>query len=195
MKPNFSAVARSLSWPRSTAIFAKTLLHEYCSAVRIVAFSQGAFGFSFDRSVVVSGSVYGSGLSVRSSTDPYSPSSSAAAATTSLNVEPGGSGWRSARLVSGLSGSLVSFCHASPAVLASVSDDGSYDGVETTARILPVFGSIATAAPFLSPSASSPAFCTSGSIVVITLPGSARRPVTVSMRVFSRGSVPLSRSW
>ncbi|MGX1121396.1 hypothetical protein RKD37_006759 [Streptomyces ambofaciens] len=188
-------MARSSSWPRSTAIFAKTLLHEYCNAVRIVAFSQGAFGFSLVSSVVVPGRVYGSGLSVFSSTEPYSPFSSAAAATTSLNVEPGGSGWRSARLVSGLSGSLVSCFQAVPAVFASVSDVGSYEGVDTTDRILPVFGSIATAAPFVSPSASNPAFCTSGSIVVTTLPGSARVPVTVSSTVFSRGSVPLSTSW
>ena len=73
--------------------------------------------------------------------------------------------------------------------------DGSYDGVETTARIFPVVGSIATAAPLLSPSASYAAFCTSGSIVVITLPGSARLSVIVSMTLFSRVSVPSSRSW
>ncbi len=98
-------------------------------------------------------------------------------------------------MVSGLSGSPVSFSHASPAVLASVSDVGSYDGVDTTARISPVLGSIATAAPLVSPSASNPAFCTSGSIVVTTLPGSARVPVIVSITVFSRGSVPLRTSW
>lgn len=80
-------------------------------------------------------------------------------------------------------------------MLASVSEEGSYDGVDTTARIFPVVGSIATAAPFLSPSASNAAFCTAGSIVVITLPGSARLPVTVSITVFSRRSVPSSRSW
>lgn len=97
--------------------------------------------------------------------------------------------------MSGLSGSAVSFSHASPAVPAPASDAGSYDGVDTTARIRPVPGSIATAAPFLSPSASNAAFCTAGSMVVTTVPGSARRPVTVSVTVLSRGSVPLSRSW
>ncbi len=131
----------------------KTLLHEYRRATRIEAFSQGADLFSLARSRTVPGSRYGSGLSVGSSTFSYSPSSSAAAATTSLNVEPGGSGWRSARLVSGLSLSALSVFQAAPAVFASVSAEGSYDGVDTTARILPVFGSIATAPPFLSPSA------------------------------------------
>lgn len=173
---------------------AKTLLQEYCSATRIEASSQGADVFSLFRSVRVPGRVYGSALSVLSSTDVYSPSSSAAAATTSLNVEPGASGCRSARLTRGLSGSAFSFFQAVPAVSASVSDDGSYDGVETTARIRPVAGSMATAAPFLSPSASYAAFCTAGSIVVSTSPGSARWFVTVSRTVFSRGSVPLSRS-
>src|SRR5882757_7332368 len=163
LKPNFSACALSLSWPRSTAIFAKTLLQEYCSATRIEAFSQGADAFSFARSVFVFGSRYGFGLSVFASTSGYSPSSSAAAATTSLKVEPGGSGWRSARFVIGLSGSWVSVVQASES--PALSWEGSYDGVETTARILPVVGSIATAAPFLSPSASDAAFCTSGSIV------------------------------
>jgi hypothetical protein len=57
-------------------------------------------------------------------------------------------------LTSGFSGSEVSFCQAFPAVLASVSEEGSYDGVDTTARIFPVFGSMATAPPFLPPSAS-----------------------------------------
>ncbi len=89
---------------------------------------------------------------------------------------------------------MVSFFHAVPAVLASVSAEGSYDGVDTTARILPVFGSMATAPPFLSPSASYAAFCTSGSIVVTTLPGSARWLVRVSITDFSRLSVPLRRS-
>ncbi len=97
-------------------------------------------------------------------------------------------------MVSGFSGSLVSFFQATPAVLASVSDEGSYDGVDTTARIFPVFGSMATAPPFLSPSASIPAFCTSGSTVVTTLPGSARWLVTVSITDFRRLSVPFRRS-
>ena len=70
MKPIFSAIDLTLSWPRSTAIFAKTLLQEYCSAVRIVASSQGALAFSFFRTVVVPGSVYGFGLSVLASAEP-----------------------------------------------------------------------------------------------------------------------------
>ncbi len=172
----------------------KTLLQEYWSATRIEAFSQGADGFSLVRSFDEPGSGYGSGLSVRLSTEEYSPSSSAAAATTSLNVEPGGSGWRSARLVSGLSGSSFSRVHASPAVLASVSAAGSYDGVDTAARIRPVSGSMATAAPFLSPSASYAAFCTAGSTVVTTSPGADRPLVTMSVTVLRRGSVPLRTS-
>ncbi len=191
LKPNFSAIALTLSCPRSTAIFPNTLLQEYWRATRIVAFSQGAFGFSFVSSRLVPGNGYGSGLSVRSSTDPYSPSSRAAAATTSLNVEPGGSGCRIARLTSGLSASLVSLVQVSPS-LAPVIVDGSYDGVDTMARILPVFGSMATAAPFLSPSAEYAAFCTSGSIVVITFPGVACSLVTVSMTVVSLLSEPSS---
>ncbi len=57
-------------------------------------------------------------------------------------------------------------------------------------RIRPVFGSIATAAPLSSPSASYAAFWTPGSIVVRTLPGSAWPPVTRSFGFFSRSSVP-----
>src|SRR5262249_35760691 len=155
------------------------------------AFAQGAPGSSFVSGWVEPGSRYGFGLRVLWSTEEYSPSSSAAAATTSLNVEPGGSGCRRARFVSGFAGAALGRLQAPPAVLASVSDEGSYDGVDTTARILPVFGSIATAAPFLSPSAWYAAFCTSGSTVVTTSPGSARLPVTVSMRFFRRLSVPL----
>ncbi len=65
------------------------MLQEYWSAVRMVAFSQGAEALSFFRVVRVPGRTYGSGLSVASSTEEYRPSSSAAAATTSLKVEPG----------------------------------------------------------------------------------------------------------
>lgn len=61
-------------------------------------------------------------------------------------------------------------------------------------RIRPVFGSIATAAPLSSPSASYAAFCTSGSIVVRTLPGSACLRVTALSGFFSRSSVP-SSTW
>ena len=106
-----------------------------------------------------------------------------------MNVDPGGSGCRSARLTIGLSSSPVSAFHSLESVEPLMSE-GSYDGVETMPRILPVFGSIATAAPFLSPSALYAAFCTAGSIVVTTSPGSARLLVTVSRGFFRRVSVP-----
>lgn len=191
--PNASAIAFSLSCPRSAATFAKTLLQEYWSAVRSVAFSQGAEGFSFDRTVVVPGSVYGSGLSVGSSTESYRPFSRAADATTSLKVEPGGSGCRSARLTRGLLLSSSSFCQASPSVVPLM-PDGSYDGEETMPRIRPVSGSIATAAPRSSPSASKAAFWTSGSMVVSTCPGAVCSPVRTAAGSLSRLSVPSSTS-
>ncbi len=61
-------------------------------------------------------------------------------------------------------------------------------------RICPLLGSIATAAPLSSPSASLAAFWTSGSIVVTTSPGAARFPVITPSGLFSRSSVP-SSTW
>lgn len=121
----------------------------------MVAFSQGAEALSFFRVVRVPGRTYGSGLSVASSTEEYRPSSSAAAATTSLKVEPGGSGCRSARLISGCFLSADRSFHAFWSPLPEPANlPGSYEGVLTIPRILPVAGSRATAAPVLFPSAS-----------------------------------------
>ncbi len=68
------------------------------------------------------GSMYGTGLFVGSSTESYRPFSSAADATTSLNVEPGASGCRSARSTIGLSGSASSFFQVSPSFVPLMSD-------------------------------------------------------------------------
>ena len=74
------------------------------------------------------------------------PYSSAASAMKGLMVEPGGYWPRSARLLSGLSGELLSasqFCGSMP----STKRFGSKPGLETSASTSPVFGSIATSAP------------------------------------------------
>jgi hypothetical protein len=88
LKPNFSAVSFIVSLPRLLLILAKTVLQEKRSAVRTVAFSQG-MSPSLPRSVVESGSRYGSGVSVGSSRS-YLPLSRPDAAVTTLKVEPGG---------------------------------------------------------------------------------------------------------
>ncbi|CAM5699640.1 hypothetical protein SFUMM280S_04139 [Streptomyces fumanus] len=67
----------------------KTVLQETRSASRRVAFLQGRSP-SFFSTVLVSGMVQGSGESVFSSALSYRPFSSAAAAVSTLNVEPGG---------------------------------------------------------------------------------------------------------
>lgn len=71
--------------------------------------------------------------------------------------------------------------------------DGSYDGVDTSARILPVDGSIAATAPFLSPRPLYAAFCAAAFRVVTTLPPSFSLPVIMSrvLRKKSRSSLPL----
>jgi hypothetical protein len=50
------------------------------------------------------------------------PSSSAAAAVTSLNVEPGGYVWRSARFTSGWFLSLSTLVHAAPSLRPAMLD-------------------------------------------------------------------------
>jgi hypothetical protein len=122
------------------------------------------------------------------------PSSSAAEAVTSLNVEPGGYSWSFAFESSGRFGSFVSRLYAAVADLTScdASSFGSNVGLEAIARISPVEGSIATTAP-------SPAFwssraatsCRFGSIVVTTLAPFRGRPRIWSTRVDGRRSVAL----
>ena len=78
---------------------------------------------------------------------------------------------------------------------------GSYVGLETIARILPVVGSMATTAPWTSsPSACSPskaAVCASGSMVSWTLPplGSVLLSMSTSRVTKSRESSPESTSF
>jgi hypothetical protein len=71
---------------------------------------------------------------------------------------------------------------------------GSYDGVDTTARMLPVAGSIATTAPTypLSFMAEYAACCTAGSSVSWTLPPRGSRPVmrSESWPAMSSGASP-----
>ena len=77
--------------------------------------------------------------------------SSAAEAVTTLKVEPGVYADWSARFTSGPAGSLSSDCQRS-SMLA-----GSKVGPLASARIAPVFGSSATTAPGVEPSASTAA--------------------------------------
>jgi hypothetical protein len=78
---------------------------------------------------------------------------SAAAESITLNVEPGGSVSCVARLSSGESASLSSFWYAAAAALVSwlTSGFGLKVGIETMAWIAPVRGSIAIAAPLVTP--------------------------------------------
>ncbi len=99
------------------------------------------------------------------------PASSAAAAVTTLKVDPGGYVLRTARFSIGLSASPFSRVQDRPTA-ESFPDSaaGSYDGVDTSARIRPVDGSIAATAP-LRPSSPSYAACWAArSRVVATSP-------------------------
>ena len=99
--------------------------------------------------VTLSGSVI-RGAAVTGDCGVIAFASSAAAVLTSLNVDPGGYVALIALLISGESALFGSsefqafFC-VGPSWLAS--GFGSYDGVETIARISPVCGRIATTLP------------------------------------------------
>src|SRR5262245_50793006 len=79
----------------------------------------------------------------------YRPDASAAAETITLNADPGGAVVEIARLSSGWSGVVFNRLYAAAALVVSwlARGVGSKLGVEAIARILPVFGSIATIAP------------------------------------------------
>ncbi len=121
------------------------------------------------------------------------PASRAAAAVTILKVEPGGYVSRSARLSIGRAGSSFS---AVQAVFALVpvpeSTDGSYEGLLTSARILPVAGSRAATAPRLPPSPAYAARCTAARTVMAAFPpaGRPRARSYQSGNADSPGSVP-----
>ncbi len=173
LKPKLSAVARILATPVDTPSLANTVLHDRTNASRTVAFSQPLAPLI--SRVVVPGRVYGSGESVGSSRLPTTPASSAAAAVTTLNVDPGGYVRCTARFSIGRSGSAFSRAQVSRAVLPFPdSSAGSYDGTDTSARILPVDGSTAATAPLRRRSPSYAARCAAGSIVVSTWPPGLR---------------------
>lgn len=131
------------------------------------------------------GSRYGSGESVALSRSVTTPASSAAAAVTTLNVEPGGYVCRTARLSIGLSGSEFSR-YQDRAVAAAFPDStaGSYEGLDTSASTRPVDGSIAATAPLRPSSPSYAACCAAALRVVTTLPP---RP-WARVRPFTRGN-------
>lgn len=99
------------------------------------------------------GIVYGSAIPVCRSMSVTSPFSIAAARVTSLKVEPGAWGLRSATFSMALPLSAESASQAALS-LAPAMLPGSKEGLFTTARISPVLGSMATAAPCLPWSAS-----------------------------------------
>src|SRR5690606_22272189 len=110
---------------------------------------------AFEIEVFEPGSVYRAGLgSVDSGV--HSPVAYAAAATRILKVDPGGLSSRLARLSRGFGFIASSASYAVSAWLAlwTASVLASKPGVETIARMRPVDGSTATAAPWRSPSPS-----------------------------------------
>ena len=131
------------------------------------------------------------------------PLSSAAAAVTSLNVEPGGSVVWIARLSLGSAGSSLSFLSYAATSLRSwlASLLGSKVGSDTIARILPLRGSSATTAPCTSgPIALRPSYAAcwaAGSRVSSTLPPLGAELLTMSTRrvTKSRESSPESTSF
>ncbi|CAM5507669.1 hypothetical protein SVIOM342S_01720 [Streptomyces violaceorubidus] len=88
LKPKASAMAVMPRTPTSTPSLANTVLQDHSNASRSEAFRHPSASFvSFVR---VPGRVYGSGDRVGASRSRTTPASSAAAAVTTLNVEPGG---------------------------------------------------------------------------------------------------------
>lgn len=121
------------------------------------------------------------------------PASSAAAAVTTLKVEPGGYVCRTARFSIGLSASPLSRAQDRPTVASfPESAAGLYDGVDTSARIRPLDGSIAATAPLRPRSPSYAACCAARSRVVTTSPPKGRERVRSfhSGNPDSIGSVP-----
>lgn len=153
LKPSFSAIARILSWPSLEASSAKTLLQDSRSAVRTDTLLQPSLPASLGRAVRVPGIVYAPGMPVGASMSETRPFSMAAAMVTSLKVEPGACGLRSATFSIALPWSAESSFQACSSV-APVIRPGSKDGLLTIARIWPVAGSMATAEPCLPCSAS-----------------------------------------
>lgn len=88
LKPNFSAVLTRSFRPTSTPRWAITVLQDTRIASASDAFSQPRA--SSGSVVEVPGSTYGDGVSVAASGSLTTPVSSAAAAVTTLNVDPGG---------------------------------------------------------------------------------------------------------
>ena len=88
LKPKLSAARRIRDTPVVTPSCANTVLQDRTNASRSVAFRH-SFAPLTSR-VVVPGSRYGSGERVGRSTPFTTPASSAAAAVTTLNVDPGG---------------------------------------------------------------------------------------------------------
>ncbi len=182
-KPNFSAWARSASAPSAMPMAPKAVLQEMRSALSTVVWSLGPHGRpSYVGSPTVvcgSGRFAGPGTTVSL---VYLPLASAAAAVTSLNVDPGGYVSDSARSSIGWFGSLVSVSQACRCLVGSWSARafGSYDGLVTRARMAPVVGLRATTAPLRPASPFIAAACAAGFRVSVTEP--------------PRGWVPLSRS-
>ena len=88
LKPNFCAVSTMPSRPTESPSLANTELQETSSALLRLAFLQPLAWLTIG--VRVSGRMYGSGVSVASLMSSILPCSSAAAAVTTLKVEPGG---------------------------------------------------------------------------------------------------------
>src|SRR4051812_23167561 len=156
LKPKAWAVDTMSAAPTSTPSLANSVLHDHSKATRTETSLQPSD--SFVSRVLVPGSRYGSGETVEASRSVTTPASSAAAAVTTLKVAPGGYVCRPARLSIGFSGSSFSRAQAdSTASPFPDSSAGSYDGVDTSARIRPVAGSIAATAPLRVPSPSNAA--------------------------------------
>ncbi len=169
MKPKASAVLAIRSTPTLTPSLANTVLHDHSSALRSGTSLQPLD--SFVREVLVPGRVYGSGESVGSSRSSTTPESRAAAAVSTLKVEPGGYVLRTARLSMGLSGSRFSVAQdRATAERFPDRTDGSYDGADTRARIRPVAGSTAATAPLRPARPSYAARCAAPRRVVATSP-------------------------
>ena len=91
-KPNFAACARIFSPPSSRPSEPKAVLHEISSAWMSVVLSPGpqARPVSLGRLVLVSGRSSSAGPGTVEFSSVTTPLSRAAAAVTTLNVEPGG---------------------------------------------------------------------------------------------------------
>ena len=137
LNPNASACARSFSAPSVRPRLPNAVLHDViraCSSVTRVPpqlVELPMEWLEFGNASELGESTMESGTS---------PSSSAAAAVTSLNVDPGGYTSRVPRFFSGSSSAFSSSSQASRWAARSTVDSrfGSKVGVETSARISPV---------------------------------------------------------